>query len=34
LIPADDAIQIDSTAMSIEQVTEIVLAEAKKRGLT
>jgi cytidylate kinase len=30
LIPADDAIQIDSTAMSIEQVTEIVLAEAKK----
>jgi cytidylate kinase len=33
LIPADDAIQIDSTAMSIEQVTHAVLAEAKKRGL-
>ena len=33
LIPADDAIQIDSTAMSIEQVTQTVLAEAKKRGL-
>lgn len=33
LIPADDAIQIDSTAMSIEQVTHVVLAEAKKRGL-
>jgi cytidylate kinase len=33
LIPADDAIQIDSTAMSIEQVTQAVLAEAKNRGL-
>jgi cytidylate kinase len=33
LIPAYDAIQIDSTAMSIEQVTQAVLAEAKKRGL-
>jgi cytidylate kinase len=33
LIPADDAIQIDSTAMSVEQVTQTVLAEAKKRGL-
>jgi cytidylate kinase len=33
LIPADDAIQIDSTTMSIEDVTRSVLAEAKKRGL-
>ncbi len=33
LVPADDAIQIDSTTMSIEAVTETVLKNAKERNL-
>ena len=34
LKPADDAIVVDSTSMSIEAVLELVLTEAEKRGLT
>ena len=33
LKPADDAIQLDSTELSIEQVLESILGEAAKRGL-
>ena len=33
LKPADDAIVVDSTSMSIEAVLELVLAEARNRGL-
>ncbi|GAB5412763.1 MAG: (d)CMP kinase [Congregibacter sp.] len=33
LVPADDAIIIDSTDVSAEKVLETVLAEAEKRGL-
>jgi cytidylate kinase len=33
LMPADDAVHIDSTALSIDQVCEQILQEAQKRGL-
>ena len=33
LKPADDAIVVDSTSMSIEAVLDLVLTEAQKRGL-
>lgn len=33
LKPAEDALQLDSTLLSIEQVVEQILAEAKNRGL-
>jgi len=33
LRPAEDALQLDSTLLSIEQVVEEILAEAKNRGL-
>ena len=33
LKPADDAIVVDSTSMSIDAVLELVLTEARKRGL-
>jgi len=33
LKPAEDALQLDSTLLSIEQVVERILAEAKNRGL-
>lgn len=33
LVPADDAIVLDSTELSIEAVTKIVLDEARTRGL-
>lgn len=33
LKPADDALQLDSTTMTIEQVVERILSEARTRGL-
>jgi cytidylate kinase len=33
LRPADDAIVLDSTSLSIEEVLETVLLEARKRDL-
>ena len=33
LVPAEDAIMIDSTSLSIDEVLEQVLAEAASRGL-
>lgn len=34
LVPADDAIMVDSTDISADEVLEIVLGEARTRGLT
>ncbi|HKM16132.1 MAG TPA: (d)CMP kinase [Marinospirillum sp.] len=33
LKPAEDALQVDSTALSITEVVDLILAEAKRRGL-
>ena len=33
LRPAEDAIEVDSTALSIAEVVDLILAEAKSRGL-
>ncbi len=33
LRPADDAVQVDSTALSIEEVLQTVIDEARRRGL-
>lgn len=33
LRPADDALQVDTTALNIREVVDLILAEAKSRGL-